>query len=305
MTDSSNPQALAIDSQHVLKQFARRDDQATEFLYGEIANRLFDRLRLIRLSPKAILDAGCGTGLRTAALRERYPEAHLVSLDHQAKRLEQLRGKHGQNKFGQWLNRWRKQGKHDIVCADLAQTGLPAESIDLVWSNLAIHWHPRPHDVLREWARVLRSGGLTFFSGFGPATGIELRQALTRAHLSSATLPLVDMHDLGDLMVQNGFADPVMDQETIRLTYSNAETLLRDAWLLGGNPNPERRAALAGRQWRARLLQALEAGRTTQGELTLTVEVAYGHAWRSSVNRRAGETAIRLDAIGRRSGQSL
>jgi malonyl-CoA O-methyltransferase len=113
------------------------------------------------------------------------------------------------------------------------------------------------------------------------------------------------MHDLGDLMVQNGFADPVMDQETIRLTYSNAETLLRDAWLLGGNPNPERRAALAGRQWRARLLQALEAGRTTQGELTLTVEVAYGHAWRSSVNRRAGETAIRLDAIGRRSGQSL
>jgi malonyl-CoA O-methyltransferase len=26
---------------------------------------------------------------------------------------------------------------------------------------------------------------------------------------------LVDMHDLGDMLVEAGFADPVMDQETL------------------------------------------------------------------------------------------
>jgi malonyl-CoA O-methyltransferase len=303
MTDSSQPQALAIDTRHVLEQFERRDDQSAEFLYGEIASRLLDRLRVIRLSPTDILDAGCGTGLRTQALRERYPQANLVSLDHSARRLAQLQHRHHQALPGRWLARWRKHGKHETRCADLAQTGLPAQSLDLVWSNLAIHWHPRPHDVLREWSRILRSGGLAFFSSLGPATGIELRQALSLANLSTATLPLVDMHDLGDLMVQHGFADPVMDQETISLTYRDAATLLRDAHALGGNPNPQRRAGLAGRHWRDRLIQALEAGRKPSGELTMTIEIAYGHAWRGSVSRRQGETAIRLDAIGHRSSK--
>jgi malonyl-CoA O-methyltransferase len=292
---------LAINTRHVLQQFERRLDRADpEFLYGEVARRLFDRLKLIRLDAQHILDAGCGTGLRTALLRERFPKAHVISLDQSAALLARLRHDARLGAWSQRWARWRQLPLQEVCCADLASTGLAPASLDLVWSNLAIHWHDRPHDVLKEWARLIRPNGLVLFSGWGPATGIELRQALAQAGLASATLPLVDMHDLGDLMVQQGFADPVMDQETLTLTYDQPAALLTDAWALGGNPNPNRRASLVGRQWREQLMAALEKNRNTQtGKLTLTIEVAYGHAWRSTSRRMAGETHISLEAIGK------
>ena len=272
-----------------------------QFLYGEIARRMLDRLSLIRLRPNVILDAGCGVGYQSRALLERYPRARLISQDHSPLLLKQLERREGLNFFTRLLKRLRRKPSHDTLCADMAQTGLPAESVDLIWSNLAIHWHPRPHDVLREWGRIMRPGGLVFFSGWGPATAIELRQAVQKAGISTQTLPLVDMHDLGDLMIQHGFADPVMDQETLRLTYETPDALLRDAWQLGGNPNPQRFMGLPGKSWRQKLLQAIELGPRQEDRLTLTVEVAYGHAWRAAVRKRAGETHISLDAIGNRS----
>ena len=53
--------------------------------------------------------------------------------------------------------------------------------IDLVWSNLALHWHATPHDVLQEWSRILKLNGLVFFSCFGPATLQEVRAAAHQA----------------------------------------------------------------------------------------------------------------------------
>lgn len=299
MTLASQPTSLAINTRHVQLQFERRLDRADpEFLYGEVAQRLFDRLKLIRLDPKHILDAGCGSGLRTDLLRGRFPKADIISLDHSAALLARL---HQRKRLGNWSQRWarwRQKSLHDVRCADLADTGLAPESLDLVWSNLAIHWHDRPHDVLKEWARLIRPNGLVLFSHWGPATGVELREALQQLGQPVATLPLVDMHDLGDLMVQQGFADPVMDQETLTLTYDQPATLLADAWTLGGNPNPSRRPNLVGRRWREQLMAALENNRDAQtGKLHLTIEVAYGHAWRSTSRRIAGETHISLDAI--------
>lgn len=299
MTLASQPESLAINTRHVQQQFERRLDRADpEFLYGVVAQRLFDRLKLIRLDAQQILDAGCGTGLRTALLRERFPKAHITSLDHSAAVLARLHQRMHPSAWAERWARWRKKPSIAVRCADLTDTGLAPESLDLVWSNLAIHWHDRPHDVLKEWARIIRPNGLVLFSGWGPATGIELRQALSIAGLASATLPLVDMHDLGDLMVQQGFADPVMDQETLTLTYDKPEALLKDAWALGGNPNPNRKPGLVGPAWRDKLCDALEKNRNApSGKLHLTIEVAYGHAWRSMTRRVAGETRISLASI--------
>jgi len=137
------------------------------------------------------------------------------------------------------------------------------------------------------------------FSCLGPTSLQEVRAALRQADLHTASLAFVDMHDLGDLLVQHGFADPVMDQEVLTLTYRNAQTLLQDVRTLGGNPCLDRRAGLVGRHWYARLAQALESQRQTDGMLHLTLEVAYGHAWRSHVQRLAGETRIAVSSIGR------
>jgi malonyl-CoA O-methyltransferase len=155
--------------------------------------------------------------------------------------------------------------------------------------------------VLAEWRRILKVGGLAMFSCLGPATLRELRQALADAGLRTATPAFVDMHDFGDLLVENGFADPVMDQEILTLTYRTPEKLLQDVRALGGNPAAGRRGGLVGRDWRDRLCAALEAQRRPDGVIALSIEVADGHAWRAATHRGvAGETRLSVSAIGGR-----
>ncbi|MFY3060077.1 SAM-dependent methyltransferase, partial [Achromobacter xylosoxidans] len=157
------------------------------------------------------------------------------------------------------------------------------------------------HAVLAEWRRILKVGGLAMFSCLGPATLRELRQALDDAGLRTATPAFVDMHDFGDLLVENGFADPVMDQEILTLTYRTPEKLLQDVRALGGNPAAGRRGGLVGRDWRDRLCAALEAQRRPDGVIALSIEVAYGHAWRAATHRGVGgETRLSVSAIGGR-----
>ena len=301
MTDSTTIKRLSIRPEDVIRQFNRRGrPQSGEFLHAEIAQRMLQRLKLIRIHPTSILDAGCGTGQRTGLLHDRFTQAHIISLDHNPRLLSELRSSHRLDGLGGWINRMKGGQKHTTICADLAATRLDPESFELVWSNLALHWHPAPHNVIREWSRLLRPEGLAFFSAYGPATAIELRNALQNAGLETATMPFVDMHDFGDMMVEHSFADPVMDQETLTLTYANADSLLRDVAALGGNANSERRRGLPSRQWLDRLKQSLTAQAGPDGRLQLTIEVSYGHAWRQAIRHQGSETLISLHSLKRK-----
>lgn len=301
LTFMSQPVSLEINSAHVAQQFARRNPlDAAQFLYGEVALRMLQRLSYIRLKPDVVLDAGCGNAHALEPLRAQYPDARYIGVDFCEPVLETARSRFA-SKPGFWQKlRNRPTPPATFVLADLAETGLDAESIDLIWSNLAVHWHPEPHNVIAEWRRLLRPGMLTMFSSLGPGSLVELRNALHDAGLETVTPQFVDMHDFGDLLLENGFQDPVMDQEVITLTYRDAEKLLQDLRILGGNPSIGRRDALTGRAWRQRLINALERQRHQDGTIHLTIEIAYGHAWRAAAHRTAsGETRISISSIGR------
>jgi len=269
----------------------------SDFLRREIAGRMHERLQLVKVNPLRVLDAGCGTGPDLPLLQKNYPAAQILGVDTSAAMIAAARGQAGKSGLSQLINKLlpAKSGI-DYLCADMAELPLARHNLDLVWSNLALHWHPQPDRVFAEWHRVLKVGGLLMFSCFGPDTLQELRAAFADVDLAPHTLPFVDMHDFGDQLVEAGFAEPVMDMEKITVTYDTAEKLLADARALGGNPLQTRRKGLLGKQAYQRMLQGLEKQRRADGKLALTFEVIYGHAFRPAPRvTSSGEAIIRFD----------
>jgi malonyl-CoA O-methyltransferase len=302
MTNSAQHPTLNIETRDVTRQFDRRlNSTQAEFLQGEIAQRMFDRLNLIKLAPQTVLDAGCGSGRRIAALMLRYPNAtRIIGQDLSTKACDLAAKQHVTKGWRKILGGFKQNTPQvEFLMHDLASSTIAPESVDLVWSNLALHWHPEPHRVLNEWGRILKAGGLAFFSSYGPGTLIEVREAIKTAGLRTESMPFVDMHDFGDLLIESGFADPVMDQETLTLTYKTGIDLLKDISALGGNAAKNRQPGLVTPRWREKLIHALEAQRQDTGLIHLTIEVAYGHAWRSHTLKRGNETRISLDSIKR------
>ena len=178
------------------------------------------------------------------------------------------------------LRSWVTGERAPRVCADALHLPLRDSVVDLVFSNLMLHWHPLPHTLFPEWLRVLKTEGLLLFSCFGPDTLMEMRAACLQALPRARPMPFIDMHDFGDMMVAAGFATPVMDAERITLTYATARELLREVRALGGNPRDDRPQGLPGTRAARRLVDALEAQRGPDGRIALTFEIAYGHAWK-------------------------
>ncbi|UOD27252.1 methyltransferase domain-containing protein [Massilia violaceinigra] len=275
--------------------------ERSDFLRREIASRMHERLMLVKVAPTRVLDAGCGSGADLALLQKDYPAAHIVGLDAASAMVEAARTPASALKS--LISRLlpSKAGV-DLLCGDFGNLPLGPNSVDLVWSNLALHWHPQPDRVFAEWRRVLRNDGLLMFSNFGPDTLRELRTAFAQADAgadaapSPRVLPFVDMHDFGDQLVAAGFSTPVMDMEVITVTYDTAEALLADARALGGNPLATRARGLFGRAAHARMLAALEQQRRPDGKLALSFEVIYGHAFRPAPRvTAAGEAIIRFE----------
>ena len=169
-----------------------------------------------------------------------------------------------------------------IVCGDITQLPLRAGGVDLVWSNLALQWIDAPPQALAEFHRVLAVGGLLSFTTFGPDTLRELRSAFAGVDAATHVNRFVDMHDLGDMLVEAGFADPVMDMEMLTLTYADATALMRELKSLGAhNVTSSRPRGMMGRGRWLRMLAALKAFRR-DGRLPASFEVIYGHAWKPS-----------------------
>jgi malonyl-CoA O-methyltransferase len=303
---SESKSSAPIDIKRVRKLFAMPSRVAeSAFLRREVAVRMHERLALVRLTPHRALDAGCGDGADLAALKKRFPDAQILGLDSASGMLAAAQASHraAHSSVNQLFKKWlpSKIGKSsemnaELLCGDFAQLPFAANAIDLVWANLALHWHPQPDRVFAEWRRVLCVDGLLMFSCFGPDTFKEVRAAFATIDQMPHALPFVDMHDFGDMLVNAGFSTPVMDMETITVIYESVEKLFADVRAWGGNPLATRRRSLIGANaWRC-VTDAFEKMRRPDGKIPLTFEVIYGHAFKPVPKVTAsGETIIRLN----------
>jgi len=279
----------------VRRQFGQRAARlaARDVLLREVAARMLDRLSYIRLAPRRILDLGCGPGRARAPLLERYAGAEWLGVDLAEPLLRVARAEANAARRG--FARWRAT-RSELIVADAARLPVADGSVELIFSSLMLNWHPSPHVVFPEWRRALAVDGLLMFSTFGPDTLKELRSAALEALPHACPMPFVDMHDFGDMMLAAGLATPVMDVETLTLTYETPKDLIADVRALGGNPRDERWPTLVSSAQAHRLYAGLDARRGPDGRIPLTFEVAYGHAWKPAARERS-VASIALETV--------
>ncbi len=261
---------VQINQQRVREAFdgAAETYDAAAVLQQEVCQRLLEKLDFVRLSPAIILDAGTGTGSAIPGLYKRFKQAHIIAMDVSEKMLL---------KSAQHGHLFRKPA---LLCADMEALPLAFNSIDLVFSSLSLQWCNNLNTALMEAWRVLKPGGLFVFTTFGPDTLKELCASWQTVDDKTHVNTFIDMHDIGDLLLQTRFAEPVMETEIITVNYSSADDLMFDLKHLGANVTAAgHRQGLTTKGILQRVRMAYEQFRTTAG-LPASYEIIYGHAWK-------------------------
>ena len=287
---SSTTRALdeaAVDA--ALRRLARQAQ--APWLHGEVARRMAERLVIVKLQPKVVVDwcghTGGGAGLLDAA----YPKARRVVVEASDALL--VRSRAAADAPWWSARRWGR-------AAECRRDDPAPGSAQLLWANMVLHAVADPPALLGRWQRVLAPDGFVMFSSFGPGTLSELRSLYRQLGWPTPAAEFVDMHDLGDMLVQAGFADPVMDQETLTLTWDSPQALLAELRGLGANASPARAPGLRTPRWRERLHAGLKTLAGPDGRLRLSFEIVYGHAFKATPRAALkAETAVSLDDMRR------
>ena len=292
MASADGSKARGLDelaARAALARLARRE--TVPWLHSEIARRLIERLAPLRAEPGRIVEWWAGPGDGDALLRERYPRAERIAVEPE----------------GAWTERRRAAERRPwwSLGGRVAATVLPDRAGDaaigraqLVWANMVLPFVVDPPALMARWHALLDVEGVAVFSCLGPDTLRELRELYQASGWPAPTPTFIDMHDLGDMLVGAGFADPVLDQETLTLRWQSGEALLAELRQLGGNTSPERFRGLRTPRWRRRLLDALAERADADGSIGLSVEVAYGHGFKPAPRVGGdGPVSVSLDEM--------
>lgn len=247
-----------------------------------------ERLALIRQRPDEVVDWWGHSGGGASVLAQTYPKARRVVVEPGEALAQRSRRAA--------VRPWWAPGRGRVSVVD--EAGVPEARAGLVWSNMMLHACADPAATMVRWHHALASPGFLMFSTFGPDTLLELREIYASAGWGVPGRGFIDMHDLGDMLVHSGFADPVMDMERIRLSWDHADAALLELRGLGGNVVAGRTQGLRTPRWRARLVEALDATAGTDGRPGLSFEIVYGHAFKPIPGVHAsGETAVSLERM--------
>lgn len=282
-----------FDPRHLKHAFGRaaQSYEAAAALQKEVESRLLESLDYLdKRVPQMVLDIGAGPGRASAVMKKRWPKAQVVALDLALPMLREAKKKSG------WWRPFRR------VCADASALPFADASADVIFSSLCLQWVDDLPATLAGFRRVLKPGGLLLFSSFGPRTLGELRQAFAAADDAPHVSPFAHIQQVGDALIQAGFRDPVLDQDSFTLTYPDLPTLMRELRDIGAtNALDSRRRTLTGKARFARAAAAYEPLRR-DGALPSTWEVIYAQAWGpapGAPRREAGAdiAAVPLSAI--------
>ncbi len=286
------------DAMHVFDRGAvryHRDRAAAnparhDFLFREVAARLMERLDEVDRKFARVLDLGCRHGTMSRDLRARAGVDLVIGCDLSAAMLRHAEG--------------------PAIAADEEALPFAPHAFDLACGALGLHWVNDLPGALIQLRRALRPDGLLLMAMLGGNTLHEMRRALIEAEAeiengaSPRVSPFVELRDAGALLQRAGFALPVVDVDTITVTWPDAFALMRDLRGMGeANAVRERRRKFTRRETlftAARRYQELFAD--GDGRIPATFQVLYLTAWAPDDSQqkplRPGSAAARLaDAL--------
>lgn len=262
------------------------------WLHEEVARRMEERLQWLVQKPAhwAHWEPVRGGWQAQELLQARYPGARVSLIEADPARAALLR----RAVAAPWWNPMAR-------ATGMVRVESPPRPVGMLWANMVLHHADDPQALLAQWLRMLEVDGFLMFSCLGPDTLAELRAIYAARGWAPPCHAFTDMHDWGDMLVEAGFAEPVMDMERINLTYSTAEHLLLELRTLGRNLSNLRGNGLRTRAWREGLLSALRQGLADSsqgGRLTVGFEIIYGHAFKPAARFAAKpQTNIAFDSL--------
>lgn len=251
-----------------------------EFIFSELATRTMTRMDYIKIEPKLIANYGFWQGFDSKLLQTRFPQSKIIELDPSIKLLKM---QYQRPNLIQKI--FKSTGARDFIVAHGYHLPLASQSCDFVYSNQTL---PLISDIVKffkEVRRVLQVGGSFCVAGLGVDSFKELRE------LGLTTFRFPDMHDIGDMLVEVGFNNPVVDTEYITLEYDSLQLLLQDVRILGcGAANfDDFRKSLSKQQY-----QNIQSKLNLPCKLTLEVFVAHGWKDQQKIDLPEGYSPIRF-----------
>lgn len=239
-----------LDNQIVANSFSAAASQYDQFarLQKQVATTLID---LLPLSSNLLqgVDLGCGTGKMTALLRQRMNNTfegltgsseHLIGIDFAEGMLNHAR-KHYPSAANAWL------------CADARALPLPPQSVDWLFSSLALQWCESPQAILQELARVLKPGGCMIFSTLGPKTLWELKETWKRVDSSYTPVnQFFNDQQWRDALAAAGMTLEHSTHELVQLRYPSLKQVMLELKGLGAHTttiNGKPKGLLGKKRW--------------------------------------------------------
>ncbi len=262
MTQSQESVALSVKKEDVARSFSQAAstyDQVAA-LQRQVADTLLSRVP--DRSFANVVDLGCGTGVVAAQLAQRAGTEQVFGLDIAEGMLTFARHQYPQSKL-HWCG------------ADAENLPLKSESVDLVFSSLAVQWCDDFNRVCEEIQRVLKPGGYCLLATLGPETLYELRRAWQQVDGYVHVNPFTNAGFVQQAVREAGFQVENW-QETIVMRYQALRQLTAELKALGAhNVNRGRPKGLTGRQRIEKLKMGYEAFRDAQGWLPASYDVYY------------------------------
>jgi len=259
-----------------------------DFVHRHCRKDLIDRLVPIKIAPKQAVDLGGALGSGAEFLEKNYPACQITNLDiSRSMLLSSIKNIKALRHINQ-------------VQASAEILPFKNDSIDLIFSNLLMPWINNLSFFLYEINRVLSKNGLFIFSTLGPDSFANIKAAWLSIDNFEHVNKFIDMHIIGDQLLNSGLSDPILDSDRLIIKYEDLNAFFKDITASGSrNCLRNRNHGLTGKNKFNTFKKYLGKSKNNN-RFNIELELIYGHAWSGTAQTNPNEYSVDVSKITKR-----